>query len=122
MEDEAAWRPSTYHVEPSDLARPTRLWSSLEFFPNIISDYRKLAASMLLIGCVLYLLSSVALLDTHNVRHGEWGFRYIQRFERPRVAPQAQERVPTNAAQKFFCWSGELSKKGIGLRQAAARW
>jgi hypothetical protein len=47
-------------VYPALLAFAPVLWSALILFPKLVSDVRKGAASAVAIGCILYLLSSLA--------------------------------------------------------------
>jgi hypothetical protein len=47
-------------VYPALLAFAPVLWSALILFPKLVSDVRKGAASAVAVGCILYLLSSLA--------------------------------------------------------------
>jgi hypothetical protein len=47
-------------VYPAILTFAPVIWSALVVFPSLLSDIRKLTASTLVIGCMLYLLSGLA--------------------------------------------------------------
>lgn len=85
-------------VYPALLALAPVLWTAIVLFPQLLSDYKKGAASALAIGCVLYLIANLARSrgkfaeDRLLVAWGGWSTTIVLRHRDGRIDHVTKER------------------------------